>query len=186
MHQVTEYAGISIKDVEAVAVSCGPGSFTGLRIGMAAAQGFAFAGNIPLLAIPTFDAMAYRISCRMMLPDDTHLLIAFDARRQDVYAALYQLRSSGPLCILPAFAASLDEIGQKVNDTVWLAGNGASKLIAAYPKKFHIIPEQEAVHHAESVALLGEIYLSEGKIADTASCEPLYIRDFQTTQPKHP
>jgi len=83
VNQIFEVSGLSLDDVDRIACTCGPGSFTGLRIGAATAKGLAFATGKPLIAVPTLDAMAYSIECKYVVP-------MMDARRGQVYSAIYQ------------------------------------------------------------------------------------------------
>ena len=85
--QLFNITGFSPQTVDAIACTCGPGSFTGLRIGAATAKGLAFGLNKPLIAVPTLDAMAYNISS--ISPRGTYVVPMMDARRSQVYTALY-------------------------------------------------------------------------------------------------
>src|SRR5262249_61451594 len=84
--------GVAIDELEAVAVSIGPGSFTGLRIGLALAQGLAFAGGIGCVGVPTLEALAWSAEAA----PGTSICAAIDARKQEVYAALFTATAAGP------------------------------------------------------------------------------------------
>ena len=172
--------------VAAVAVSAGPGSFTGLRIGMAAAKGIAMSRNIPLVAVPTFDALALHIAGSGIPAADATLVTAFDARGGDVYAARYEIhggtmqRAAGPL------AGTLDTILPGLPDGTWLAGDAAAAQAALSGGRYRALPGTEAGVHAGAVALLGERLHAEGRHDSIDECEPQYLREFRTTTPKIP
>jgi len=83
INQLFEVSGVTLDSIDRIACTCGPGSFTGLRIGASIAKGLAFATSKPLIAVPTLDAMAYNIECEFAVP-------MMDARRGQVYSAIYQ------------------------------------------------------------------------------------------------
>jgi len=83
VNQLFEVSGVKLNSIDRIACTCGPGSFTGLRIGASIAKGLAFATSKPLIAVPTLDAMAYNIECEFVVP-------MMDARRGQVYSAIYQ------------------------------------------------------------------------------------------------
>ena len=173
----------SLSDVRAVAVSAGPGSFTGLRIGMSAGKGLALALGIPLVAVPTFDAMAWRVSFRYQSSAPFLFGPVFDAKRNDVYAALYLIEPGLFRIRSAACAANAEEIPGMFPAGTWIAGTGTAKLETLPGSSFRVIPESELICHAESIGFLaGEMY-KRGETADLDSCEPLYIRDFKTTMP---
>jgi tRNA threonylcarbamoyladenosine biosynthesis protein TsaB len=89
---VIAQSGISKNDIRSIAVSAGPGSFTGLRIGMAAAKGIAQALNIPIIPVPTFEAFALQI--RQYLPDNASFIIANKVGRDELYYAKFQIKAN--------------------------------------------------------------------------------------------
>lgn len=170
--------------VRAVAVSAGPGSFTGLRIGMAAAKGYAFTLGIPLIAVPTFDAMAFLANDRLGGEDNPMFAPVFDARREDVYLGGYSLGSARPVPLFPATAVGAREAAARLQEGTMLYGDGAIKLTAIAEKRFRVIPARYQLCHAEGVGFVGVEMLSRGETTDVAACEPIYVREFQTTSPK--
>jgi len=165
--------------LDAVAVSEGPGSYTGLRIGVSLAKGLCFGWDIPLIALPTLKVMATRLS-----PSPSYLCPMIDARRMEVYAALYD----GTLQELePAQAIIIDEnsyrnlLSQK---EIVFFGSGAEKcktvihspnaifIDGVYPLASDMISEAEN-------ALISKKYVN------TAYFEPFYLKEFQATTPKN-
>ena len=110
MNEVVKMTGISLEDVDAIAVSGGPGSFTGLRIGSATAKGLGLALDKPLINVPTVDALAYnlygtqKIICPIM-----------DARRQQVYTGLYTFEGDTFRVLCPEKAVGIGEIVEEIN-----------------------------------------------------------------------
>lgn len=182
--RVLDTAGLTAAALDGVAVSAGPGSFTGLRIGFAAAKGFALAHGTPLLTVPTFDAMAR--AAADLLPSERGAVLATlsDARRGDVYVAEHVL-GDGATCTLAACADTAVAVGTRLSGGAWLYGDGSHLVEALHPGKFRILGVGLSTNHAGAVALLGGAMLADGRIADAATCEPLYVREFQTTVPLH-
>jgi tRNA threonylcarbamoyladenosine biosynthesis protein TsaB len=176
--------GRDMKELEGVAVSAGPGSFTGLRIGMAAAKGIVMSLDIPLVAIPTFDAMAWRMARRI---PETGVFFApvFEARRGDVYAALFETGAGAFTCIRPVAVLPAEEFASSLPDRSWLAGDGAPLLLKQPDKQFRVVVDDDSLCRADAVALYGSELLAAGHRTDPSTCEPMYIRDFRTTVPRN-
>ena len=125
IEQVFTSSGYSYNDIDIIAVTIGPGSFTGIRIGLATARGIALASGIPLLGVNTLEALAHDIFREN--PNDTFpLLVALDARRQQLYIQLFA--SSGETLTSPKLI-SYDEIRQHLPDTPFsVTGNGVTHI----------------------------------------------------------
>lgn len=180
IERVLATAGVEAAALGGVAVSAGPGSFTGLRIGFAVAKGFSLAHGTPLLAVPTFDAMARAAGDLLDPSPGTVLATLTDARRGDVYVAEYRL-GDGIACTRPAAADTAAAVGDHLPAGAWLCGDAGHLVEAAHPGKFRIIGVGLSTNLAAAVALCGEAMLADGRIADAATCEPMYVREFQTT-----
>lgn len=102
-------AGLHLKDMEAIAVAAGPGSFTGLRIGMAAAKGLAWSMGLPCVGVSTLEAMAWQLSGM-----EGVICAVMDARRQQVYRALFELREGRPTRLTEDGAVSLEQLGEEL------------------------------------------------------------------------
>jgi len=163
---------ILIQQLDAVAVSNGPGSYTGLRVGLSAAKGFCFALNIPLISVGTLEILADAVHDKAT----EWICPMIDARRMEVYTAIYDKKMTE---ILKAQAMIIDS--QSFSEfleshTILFCGNGSIKLR-------NIIQNSHAVFIDDcassfSLARLSQIYFSVSKFAELAYCEPLYIKEF--------
>lgn len=176
-------AKLSVEDISAVSFSEGPGSYTGLRIGLSTAKGICYAANIPLISTSTLRAVAVGIKKSLSLSRKDLLFPVIDARRMEVYA----MHLDSDLCeILPASAIimdekSLDEIG---SERIIFAGSGAEKLKILYEKQKHCIFVDELVHLA--INSIPEAYEKWRKtnIENLAYYEPFYLKDFVPAKAK--
>lgn len=167
--------GVQLADVDGLGVGLGPGSFTGLRIGMATMKGLATAMDKPLLGVSTLDGLAF--SCSGSAP----LCALLDARKQEVYRRWYVkdakgvYRENGPIAALSpdAFAAEISEDCQLVGDGVFALGQDfpetVEKYITVAPIPLHYI-------NAASIGFLCCEQLQKNDIMDLESAVPLYVR----------
>lgn len=169
--------------LDAVAISGGPGSYTGLRIGTSMAKGLCLGFNIPLIVIPTLDILASKV---ILQTDDSQSLYCamLDARRMEVYAAIYRVDLSivretrADIVIPEIYDAYLN------NDTVYFFGNGAAKCkeIISSPRAIFV---DDVFPLAEDMAVLAEKYYHEQQFEDVAYFEPYYLKEFIATIPKN-
>jgi tRNA threonylcarbamoyladenosine biosynthesis protein TsaB len=183
---IVAHAGHTMADLSAVAVSAGPGSFTGLRIGMAAAKGFALGLGIPLVAVPTLDAAAEHASRVWPRATVSTFAVCIDARRDDVYYAVYEIRDGGWKALHPVRLSDAETLLALLPDGTLLAGDGAEKVHALSPGRTTLLADPAAVFDARAVASLGARLLSDRGPDDTETCEPLYVQEFQVKQAKNP
>ena len=123
--QLLENCGLTAKDVTAVACAAGPGSFTGVRIGVAAAKGFAWGAELPCVGVSTLEAMAYH---GLAAGEGALVCAAMDARRSQIYNALFEIRGGKPVRLCEDRAISLAELGEelgKMQKSAFLVGDGA-------------------------------------------------------------
>src|SRR5690606_11982336 len=113
---VLKSAGIKPDELSAVAVSSGPGSFTGLRIGMSAAKGFAFGAGLPIIAVPTFDALALQISS--VLPENSVFSIANKVNADEIYYAKFQIKSNNFIFVDELQIVHSKNLSEKVKDSI--------------------------------------------------------------------
>lgn len=171
---VLEAAGAKWSDLDGVAVSCGPGSFTGLRIGMAAAKAIVMASNKPLIGVPTLDALA------LASPKGAGLICCLlDARKQEVYAAFYRMGESGLAePVSPPAVRPPAGLLEGVTEPVLLVGPGAMvyRELWAGRTGVALLPEHLAQPRASYVGLLAADLLAAGRVLDPAVAAPLYVR----------
>ncbi len=170
--------------VDAVAVSCGPGSYTGLRIGVSMAKGICYALGIPLIALPTLEVMCVPVLLFRDLPEDALLCPMIDARRMEVYAAVYDraLRVKREIRADIVDGNSYDEF--LAGHPVYFFGNGAAKC------KDKLIHENahflEDVHPlAKWMFPLAEKAVARNDFKDVAYFEPFYLKEFVASKPKN-
>lgn len=173
--------------LDAVAVSMGPGSYTGLRIGLSEAKGLAYALNIPLIGVNTLELLATRVMFSSdEISPDTVFVPMIDARRMEVYTAAYNF---GLEELMKPQALILDEGSyadlKKTGSPILYFGSGAEKAqtVFADATQAVYVPDVEAV--AVDMIALAEMAYSRRQFIDTAYSTPLYIKDFQATTPKH-
>lgn len=169
--------------LDAVAVSCGPGSYTGLRIGVSMAKGICYGRDVKLLAVPTLKLLAVPVLIRHDLEEDALLCPMLDARRMEVYSAIYD-RSLHE--VRPTAADVVDATTYKEyldNHPVYFFGNGASKCmdIIQHPNA-HLIAGIEPL--AKHMMPLAEKQFLDERYEDVAYFTPFYLKDFVAKLPK--
>jgi tRNA threonylcarbamoyladenosine biosynthesis protein TsaB len=170
---------------DAVAVSCGPGSYTGLRIGVSMAKGVCFGRDLKLIAVPTLELLCVPVLLHKELPDDAVLCPMLDARRMEVYAGLYE-RSLRPVRDVQADVVTADTYRQWLDQRpVYFFGNGAAKCMDTinHPNA-HLIEGIEPV--ARWMQPLAERRLLNGQTEDVAYFEPFYLKDYVAKMPRNP
>lgn len=175
--KIMESAGVKKSDLKAVAVSIGPGSFTGLRIGLSTAKTLAYALTIPLIGVPTLAALAYGCPIPGVI-----LAPMLDAQKGNVYQALFQWKDGYLEEIMPATVMEIGEALTKLAQydvPVVLMGEAAvlhREKIKQAGSPLELAAPHVIIQRASSVAGLGHILLKEGAVHDVMSLEPLYIR----------
>lgn len=171
--EVLNEAGVDKKNLDAIGISKGPGSYTGLRIGVSAAKGLCFALNIPLISIPTLEVLAQQAEC-----EDCNIIPLLDARRMEVYSAVF---NSNKEQIRDTEAEILNENSfQEYVDarkTVFL-GDGAAKF-KELCKSMNAIFLDEKFPTSANMALLAEAKFKLNNIEDLAYFEPYYLKEFK-------
>lgn len=179
MEDVCKEANFRLNDVDAIAVSKGPGSFTGLRIGVSAAKGLCYALDKPLIAINSLEAMA--AGCLRLPSSIIHFPSLFcpmiDARRMEVYCAVYDEKlnavkeTSADVIDERSFSALLEK------GKVYFFGDGADKCRSAITHKNAVFIENISPS-AQFMIPIAEKYFTEKRFEDVAYFEPFYLKDF--------
>jgi tRNA threonylcarbamoyladenosine biosynthesis protein TsaB len=174
--------GMALSQLDAVAVTKGPGSYTGLRVGLATAKGICYTLNKPLIALNTLEVMAY--AAKPLLIDASTLFCPMiDARRMEVFTAVYDFQFH---IVVPPVAMILDEYSftellEKYH--IIFSGSGHHKFKSILNNANAIF--SDIVYDASHTIPLAEEYFAAKKFADTAYCEPLYLKEFFSPAAKH-
>ena len=176
------YCGVEKKELSAIAVSKGPGSYTGLRIGVSAAKGLCFALDIPLMGVETLHALAWGV--RQYTTENVGLCPMIDARRMEVYC---QLRNHNMELVLPTSAVVVDENAFQdhlAKHKILFFGDGAAKCMPILGSSPHALFLKNIQPSAAWVGALAVEKYAKKAFEDVAYFEPYYLKDFRTTQPK--
>ena len=184
VEEALEYIRNSGLKADAVAVSCGPGSYTGLRIGVSMAKGLCFALNLPLIAIETTTIMAWLAVQKGIGKEGGLLCPMIDARRMEVYAALYDT------ALRKVRGTQADMVDDEIyapylaTNRVFFFGNGSVKCRSLI-KSGNAVFVDGIVPLASSMASLSEEAFEKRKFENTAYFEPFYLKEFIATQAKN-
>ena len=183
--EVLEEAGVGYDRLDAVAVSQGPGSYTGLRIGVSTAKGVCYAADKPLLAIDTLQAMAFGMKDLLgnaVLPTDLFVPM-IDARRMEVYCAVFDANLQR-LADTWALVVEADAFAEwRSGHGLWLFGDGAPKLAPLFAAAPEMCVVTDFHPSAAFMAALSDQALREGRTVDVAYFEPFYLKDFVAGKP---
>ncbi|MFT4611835.1 MAG: tRNA threonylcarbamoyladenosine biosynthesis protein TsaB [Glaciecola sp.] len=176
--EVLKSANINKTDIDAIAVSKGPGSYTGLRIGVSAAKGLCYALDKPLISISTLHALAHQVNTQKGV-----IVSMLDARRMEVYSAIYDSQFN---LLRNIEAQILDEFSFKEeleNGKVFFVGNGTEKTKALLSHDNAIYIDNK-LPSANEMSALAYYKYKIGDIEDVAYFEPFYLKDFIALKPK--
>jgi tRNA threonylcarbamoyladenosine biosynthesis protein TsaB len=174
---IIKEAGIALQDLSAIAVSQGPGSYTGLRIGVSAAKGLCYALDIPLIAVDTLQALAAQVTISSGL-----IIPMIDARRMEVYSAIFS----------PSLEKKREVLAQIIDDnsfedkqeTLYFIGDCAEKCKSVLTKENHVFLEEIVYPSAKEMSALSFEKFKISDTVDVAYFEPYYLKDFMITAPK--
>ncbi|WP_438426587.1 tRNA (adenosine(37)-N6)-threonylcarbamoyltransferase complex dimerization subunit type 1 TsaB [Aquimarina macrocephali] len=173
--KVIKEAGLTPKDLSAVSVSKGPGSYTGLRIGVSAAKGLSYALDIPLLSVPTLHSLALQVSQEK----DSYIIPMLDARRMEVYSGVFTntyeeiRKTEAEILIDTSFEAYLQE------KKVYFIGNGVEKF-SAICSDVNAVFIQNKLPSANEMAMLSYPKFLKKDFEDVSYLDPYYLKDFVT------
>ncbi|MGN1002813.1 MAG: tRNA (adenosine(37)-N6)-threonylcarbamoyltransferase complex dimerization subunit type 1 TsaB [Oscillospiraceae bacterium] len=173
--ELLKNAGLSLADVDAVAVAHGPGSFTGVRIGVSAAKGLCWGADKPAIGVSTLEAMAWNGECA---PPGSLLCCAMDARRSQVYNALFTFEDGSPRRLCPDRAIGLEELAEELKGTekpIFVLGDGAELCYNVLRE--HHLPVALAPESVRMQTAYGVCRAAEGRTPVPAGqLLPVYLR----------
>jgi tRNA threonylcarbamoyladenosine biosynthesis protein TsaB len=162
---------IQFSDLNAIAVSQGPGSYTGLRIGVSSAKGLCYALNIPMIAIDTLQLLAKQIQI-----ENGIIIPMIDARRMEVFSAFYDKNHNQ---IRATQAEIIDETSyQEISETIHLVGDGIEKFKNTLINKKFIFHSDAVFPSAKEMSELSFVKFKISDFVDVAYFEPFYLKDF--------
>ena len=177
IEQSLKEVGITYKDLAAIAVSQGPGSYTGLRIGVSAAKGLCFALGIPLIAVDTLQSLAAQATIENGL-----IVPMLDARRMEVYSAVFSTNLESQRNILAEVIT--EDSFQEYNETLYFVGDCADKCKEVLTKSNFVFLEEIKYPSANQMSALSYQKYSKEDFVDVAYFEPYYLKDFMITTSK--
>jgi tRNA threonylcarbamoyladenosine biosynthesis protein TsaB len=187
IHQVVEEGGITLSQLDAVAVSMGPGSYTGLRIGVSAAKGLCYSLDIPLISISTLKAMAWQFlqyqEEKNSIDENILLCPMIDARRMEVYMAVYKRNLQEQMPVEAVVIKEDSLLNETINNKVFIFGNGADKCKTVLTGRKNIYFSDNIKASASSIAILASEKFKNSEFENTAYFEPYYLKDFIAGKP---
>lgn len=175
--QLLKNTKMTIDEVDAIAVNAGPGSFTGVRIGVAAAKGLAFPKNLPCVSVSTLESMAYNL-----LGTDCVVCAVMDARCSQVYNAMFRIKGETVERLTDDRALSLSDLlleFKQTDERILIVGDGAEityDFLKNEASNAVLAPKNRRTQTASSVALAAFQKLFEGKTQTAAELMPIYLR----------
>ena len=183
--EILSGAGLKIVDLGAIAVGTGPGSFTGLRIGISYAKGLAMATGFAMVGVPGFDAIALSALERHNIETDRLICVVVDARKGEVYTALYRTVSDGLKKLSEESVVALEHLASRVTEDAIVVGDDRAKDAAALMEsrgyRVAVFNSGELDMRGACVAALGGAQFARGETDRAAPLEPLYIRTPEAT-----
>jgi tRNA threonylcarbamoyladenosine biosynthesis protein TsaB len=170
---------LTFKDLDAISVSSGPGSYTGLRIGVSSAKGLCYALDIPLISIDSLKCLFHYANNQLKIHDQSLTVCMIDARRMEAFTAIYDFRGYE---IKPISAEIFDEnylVEVNPNIPIYLVGDAQHKCKEIWKNREHFVfTELEA----DAIGQIAPAYekFCNGDFEDLAYFEPFYLKDFQT------
>lgn len=177
IEELIHEAGISFQDVKAIAVSQGPGSYTGLRIGVSAAKGLCYALNIPLIAVDTLKVIASQANV-----DNGLIVPMLDARRMEVYSAIFNTKLEKQREIQAEVIT--ENSFEDITEMVYFVGDCADKCKVVLTKPNLIFLEEIKYPSSKEMSALSFSKFQNSDFQDVAYFEPYYLKDFMITTSK--
>jgi tRNA threonylcarbamoyladenosine biosynthesis protein TsaB len=173
--QALKNIGLKMEDIDGFAISIGPGSFTGLRIGLATLKGLCLATGKPLASVPSLDALAYLfLYCRYPV------VTMLDAKKNQVYAAIYETKDGKLKRLTDYLVLDVEDLVKKISQRTIFVGPGAKlyqkELVEFLGESAYFSLGEKSLPSGATVAFLGSKKLISGQAENIANLEPLYLR----------
>jgi len=175
--EIISEAGIQMKDLVAVAVSQGPGSYTGLRIGVSASKGLCYALGIPLIAVDTMQSLASKVKT-----DDGLIVPMIDARRMEVYSAVFSADLDKKREVLAEVIT--ENSFEELNEKIYFVGDCNEKCKTVLTKDNFVFLDEFKYPSANEMSTLSFDKYKKNDTVDVAYFEPHYLKDFLIATPK--
>ena len=179
IENVLDVTGYTVADLTALAVNAGPGSFTGVRIGVSAVKGLAFTGDLPCVSVSTLESMAENTAAT----PNTIICCLMDARCQQVYGALFEKDATGQLHrLMEDEALTVQEMGEKISSLsvpVLLVGDGSEMCYRVWKDSIPnviLVPASVRYQSAAATAIVAGRYLEAGATVTAEELQPVYLR----------
>lgn len=183
IQEVLSKAEVNINDLDAIAVGVGPGSFTGLRIGMAAAKGLCYALDVPLISVSTLETMS-RTTLQIPASHGRSLCPLIDARRMEVYTCIYSENLSVERELDAVIVDENSFLLNLNNGPILFFGDGMAKIKPLFESHENAFFLEGIMPSSLFMGKTALTKFSAGDFEDVAYAEPLYYKDFQPTTPK--
>ncbi len=175
VHNILVQSELTLNDIDVFAVASGPGSFTGLRIGLSTVKGLSYATGRPVVTVPTLDAFAWNF------PYSSYpLCLMLDARKSEVYAAVYRWEEDSFSTVIDCVSVKPEALLETLQGRVLFAGEGAllyrEKIIGMMKERAFIAPRDKMVPSPANVAMLGLTKAKRGEFAEISQAIPVYVR----------
>lgn len=177
IEEIIQEAGITFQDLTAIAVSQGPGSYTGLRIGVSAAKGLCFALNIPLIAVDTLQVLASQASI-----SEGVIIPMIDARRMEVYSAIFNSKLEKQREVQAEVIT--ENSFESITEPVYFVGDCANKCQSVLIKTNFVFLEEFKYPSSKEMSTLSFAKFQQSDFEDVAYFEPYYLKDFMITTSK--
>ena len=183
VNEMLKERGLGVKDCNAVAVSKGPGSYTGLRVGVSTAKGLCFGAGIPLISVGTLDTLVWQAMDEGLIPEGCRFIVPMvDARRMEVYTAIFT-PDGKQVTPTEAMVVGEDSFKEQLSEgPVLFIGDGAGKCQGVINS--HNAHFVQCCPKASGMTRPAVAALNEGKFEDVAYFEPYYLKAFITTTSK--
>ena len=177
IEEIIQEAGICFQDINAIAVSQGPGSYTGLRIGVSAAKGLCYALNIPLIAVDTLQVLALQAKVAEGL-----IVPMLDARRMEVYSAIFNAKLEKQRDVQAEIIT--ENSFENSSETIYFVGDCAEKCKTVLTQPNFVFLEEVKYPSAKEMSALSFSKFQNSDFEDVAYFEPYYLKDFMITTSK--